>query len=74
MATVASVYRCHHTTTGILVARAIVAGDISQARALARGRLSWSLTESRAILGAGRYCERVYRAPKDIGRSVMGWL
>lgn len=30
MATVASVYRCHH-------------------------------------------CERVYGAPKDIGRSVMGW-
>jgi len=44
------------TRLGIRVARAIVAGDVSMARALASGVYHWSVPESRAIIGA---CEHV---------------
>jgi hypothetical protein len=58
---------------GIQVARALVSGDVSRARVLANGRTCWRVCEARAILGAGRYIERMYGAPKFIGESVLGW-
>jgi hypothetical protein len=32
------------------------------------------MAEQRAILGAGRAIELTYGAPRDIGRSVLGWI
>lgn len=46
------------TKTGILVARAILAGDVSLARQYAAGRSSWSVPEARAINGACREANR----------------
>lgn len=43
---------------GILVARTILAGDISLARQYAVGRSSWSAPEARAISGACREANR----------------
>jgi hypothetical protein len=43
---------------GILVARAVLAGDVSLARQHAAGRVSWSVPEARAITGACREANR----------------
>ena len=39
---------------GIVVARAIIAGDLDRARREAAGRRSWGVSEARAIVGACR--------------------
>lgn len=43
---------------GILVAKIILTGDVTLARAEARGRLSWTVSEARAIGGACREANR----------------
>lgn len=47
---------------GVQVAKAILSGDVSLARALACGVHSWSVTEGRAICGACR-----------VARDRNGW-
>lgn len=51
---------------GTLVARAILAGDISLARALACGIGSWSIPEARGIAGAVREANRRWNAKLDV--------
>ncbi len=43
---------------GILVARCILAGDVTRARAEAQGVRSWGVAEARAIAGACREANR----------------
>lgn len=50
------------TRLGIHVARALVAGDASLARALACGCWHWSVAEARAIAGAVRFANERYDA------------
>lgn len=44
--------------TGVIVARAILTGDVTRARLEAAGRTSWSVAEARAIEGACREANR----------------
>lgn len=48
------------TMLGTHVARSLIAGNASLARALACGCWSWSVPEARAIAGAVRECNRRY--------------
>ena len=53
------------TPLGTQVARAIVAGDLSFARALAFGVHTWTPAEARGIVGACVYASRVFGARID---------
>lgn len=54
------------TLLGIHVARAIMAGDVSLARALACGIWSWSVPEARAIAGSVRAANKRWNAGLDV--------
>mgnify|MGYP000846846927 FL=1 len=49
---------------GIIIARAIVSGDVDLARKYAAtNRIGWSVAEARAIGGACRYAQTTWGAP-----------
>jgi hypothetical protein len=59
---------------GIAVARLVYRGLVTEARALAGGRDTWTASECRAILGAGRALKRLgVENGVEVARSVMGW-
>jgi len=57
---------------GTQIARAIVAGDLSLARALACGVHTWTPAESRGIVGACVYANRVFGARIDPQSILWG--
>jgi hypothetical protein len=59
------------TNIGIIVARAILTGDVDSARRLAIGRTSWSVPEIRALAAACRVAKEKWGADVSV-EQFMG--